>query len=232
MPFFWVVPLALYLLTFILVFARWPVVWTGTPHTVMLYVQPCFLLFLVLRMVSHLQFPYWPVACDFSLNLAAFFTTTLMCHGELAKDRPNARHLTEFFLWMSVGGVVGGLFNAIIAPLTLPFGIIEYPIAMVAACLLRPYMAEDVSQASTLTTRPSLAEVPAALVDGLLFLLGMATVSAGTIRPDQQRTADARLLGASLRVVVEPAGDHSRCRHTGRVCLLRVADGGHRRSRA
>ena len=39
-PFIWIIPLALYLLTFILVFARWPVPWVGMPHTILLYVQP------------------------------------------------------------------------------------------------------------------------------------------------------------------------------------------------
>src|SRR5205807_5638278 len=65
-PFLWVIPLALYLMTFILVFARWPVVWTETPHTIMLYLQPCFLLFLVLRMVAHLQISW--LSAEFILH--------------------------------------------------------------------------------------------------------------------------------------------------------------------
>ncbi len=153
-PLFWVVPLALYLLTFILVFARWPVVWTETPHTVVLYLQPCFLLFLVLRMVGQISVPTWG---DFALHLAAFFFTTLLCHGELAKDRPSTRHLTEFYLWMSVGGVCGGLFNALFAPKFLPYGILEYPLAMVVACLLRPYMVQDITEGAV----PSGRAVPA-----------------------------------------------------------------------
>ena len=51
------------------------------------------------------------------LHLIAFFATALVCHGELAKDRPPARHLTEFYLWISIGGVCGGFFNALLAPL-------------------------------------------------------------------------------------------------------------------
>jgi len=143
---FWILPLALYLLTFILVFARWPVVWTGTPHTVVMFVQPCVILFLVLKMNVHdIQLPYViisPTGWEFVLNLAAFFATTLMCHGELAKDRPGTKYLTEFFFWMSVGGVVGGLFNAIFAPIVFQYGLWEYPIAMVFACLLRSNMVE------------------------------------------------------------------------------------------
>ncbi|MBI3410768.1 MAG: hypothetical protein HY040_20725, partial [Planctomycetes bacterium] len=121
--------------TFILVFARWPVVWTGVPHTVMLYVQPCCLMFLVLAMVGQLAIPTWFL---FALHVGSFFATALVCHGELARDRPAARYLTEFYLWMSVGGVLGGMFNALIAPLAFSIGVIEYPLAMALACVLRP----------------------------------------------------------------------------------------------
>lgn len=140
-PFFWVIPLALYLLTFIFVFARWPVVWTDVPHTIVLYAQPCFLLFLVLIKVANLALPStW---MEFAFHVAAFFTTTLMCHGELAKDRPQARHLTEFYLCMSVGGVVGGMFNALVAPLVFTFGVVEYSLAMVLSCFCRPRMVTE-----------------------------------------------------------------------------------------
>ena len=143
--FFWILPLGLYLLTFILVFARWPIVWTGTPHRVMLAVQPVFVLLLVFKMISKAVLPTW---AEFLIHLSAFFTTTLVCHGELARDRPGARHLTEFYFWMSLGGVLGGLFNALVAPLAFQWGIWEYPIALALACLLRPH----------LVTRPFLAE--------------------------------------------------------------------------
>lgn len=136
-PFFWVIPLALYLLTFILVFARWPVVWTEGPHTLLLYIQPCFLMFLVLILVAKLSLP---TALEFFIHLAAFFTTALVCHGELARDRPDASNLTEFYLWMSVGGVLGGMFNALVAPPLFWFGVVEYFLAMVLASLLRPPM--------------------------------------------------------------------------------------------
>jgi hypothetical protein len=139
-PLFWVIPLALYLVTFILVFARWPVVWTDVPHTIMLYVQPCCLLFVVLVKVGRLAPSTW---MEFALHLAAFFSTTLMCHGELAKDRPPPRYLTEFYLWMSVGGVLGGMFNALAAPLIFRFGVIEYSLAMVLSCFVRPRMVTD-----------------------------------------------------------------------------------------
>jgi len=112
-PFFWVIPLALYLMTFIAVFARWPVVWTGEPHEFVLYAQPCFLMFLMMVFLASLSPPIW---LTFLLHIGAFVFITLMCHGELAKDRPGAERLTEFYLWMSFGGMLGGLFNALFAP--------------------------------------------------------------------------------------------------------------------
>lgn len=137
-PVFWVVPLALYLLTFILVFSRWPVVWTDWPHFVVLYAQPFLLMGLVIVLVAKLSM--LSTAMEFLLHILVFFLTTLMCHGELAKDRPSTRHLTEFYLWLSVGGVLGGLFNALIAPMYFKMGVVEYPLALVLACLLRPRM--------------------------------------------------------------------------------------------
>jgi len=51
------------------------------------------------------------------IDVFAFFMTAMVCHGELAKDRPGVRHLTEFYLLMSVGGMLGGMFNGLFAPL-------------------------------------------------------------------------------------------------------------------
>jgi hypothetical protein len=60
-----------------------------------------------------------------------------VCHGELAKDRPPPAQLTEFYLWLALGGVLGGMFNAIVAPLIFP-RVLEYPLAIILVCLLRP----------------------------------------------------------------------------------------------
>ena len=61
----------------------------------------------------------------------------MVCHGELARSRPSAKHLTEFYLWISVGGVLGGTFNALIAPVIF-HSVIEFPLVLVLAALLRP----------------------------------------------------------------------------------------------
>jgi hypothetical protein len=139
-PLFWVVPLALYLLSFILVFMRWPINWLEKAHDYVLYLQPALLALLVLFItISGVGAFIYPT----TFMLLAFTATALACHGELAKDRPSAKHLTEFYLLMSVGGAVGGLFNGIIAPFAFKkFGVVEFGLALVIAGLLRPALME------------------------------------------------------------------------------------------
>ncbi|MEE9613640.1 MAG: fused MFS/spermidine synthase [Thermodesulfobacteriota bacterium] len=130
-PLLWVVPLALYLLTFVIVFARRPVL----GHSLMLRVQPI-LIVAVLALLVEGWVVIWWVA--FPLHLAAFFVTAMVCHGELVSSRPPAADLTEFYIWMSVGGILGGVFSAIVAPVVFD-SVAEYPLAIVLACLLRPF---------------------------------------------------------------------------------------------
>ncbi len=133
-PLFWVLPLALYLLSFILVFLRYPIPWTTMPHNVMKPIQAFVICVLCLFIVLGSRSPTWAT----SITLVSFFFAAMVCHGELARDRPSTRHLTEFFLWMSVGGMLGGVFNGLVAPLIFLGGVAEYPLAIVAVCLLRP----------------------------------------------------------------------------------------------
>jgi hypothetical protein len=60
-----------------------------------------------------------------------------MCHNQLAADRPAASHLAEFYLWFSLGGVLGGIFNAMVAPMIFR-SVVEYPLVILLACLLLP----------------------------------------------------------------------------------------------
>ena len=129
-PLLWVIPLALYLLTFTLVFARR----TLLPHAAMVRVLPALVLILALLLVSRTTSPVWLVL---PLHLLGFFVAAMVCHGELARDRPTVEHLTTFYLLMAVGGVLGGAFNALLSPLLFDM-IAEYPIALVLACLLCP----------------------------------------------------------------------------------------------
>jgi hypothetical protein len=125
-PLMWIVPLALYLLTFILAFARreW------IPRLLLVRAFPMFVVALVL--LYNLQSAE-PIAGLIGLHLVTFFLAALLCHGRLAADRPGPEHLTEFYLWLSVGGVLGGVFNALIAPVVF-HAIVEYPLALALAC--------------------------------------------------------------------------------------------------
>lgn len=129
-PLFWIVPLVIYLLTFALVFAKRALV----PHAVVVRVLPI----LVLPLASLIIFDSsLPAALQSPVHLATFFIAAMVCHGELARMRPHGRYLTEFYLCVSIGGVLGGLFNALLAPLLFTT-VLEYPLALVLACALRP----------------------------------------------------------------------------------------------
>jgi spermidine synthase len=78
------------------------------------------------------------------MHLGAFFIAAMVCHGELVRLRPHTENLTEFYLFMSVGGVLGGIFNAIVAPLAFDL-LIEYSIALALVCYLRPGDDPDLS---------------------------------------------------------------------------------------
>jgi hypothetical protein len=126
-PLLWVLPLALYLLTFVLVFARRPLL----PHATIKRITPFVLVPVAIMTVQgEHDLGWFPVAA----HLAMFFLAAMLCHGELVASRPGADRLTEFYLWMSFGGVLGGVFNALVAP-TIFVTVIEYPLVMVAALL-------------------------------------------------------------------------------------------------
>ncbi len=130
-PLLWIIPLTLYLLSFVLVFSRW----ANIIHRLSLQLQPIVLLpFIAYSFINPAILPYW---LDLTLHLAAFFLATMVCHGELAKNRPHTAYLTLYYLIMSFAGMLGGMFNTFVAPFIFQ-GIYEYPLMIVAALLLRP----------------------------------------------------------------------------------------------
>src|SRR5262249_51121907 len=78
-----------------------------------------------------------PVLLVLSLHLLGLFWTAMVCHGELARTRPAVDDLTTFYWWLALGGVLGGMFSALAAPVLFT-GLAEYPFMIVLACLLRP----------------------------------------------------------------------------------------------
>jgi hypothetical protein len=129
-PLLWVIPLALYLLSYVLVFQTRPVI----PHEWFVTAQPYVIAVLVATFAVDVRLNILVV---FLIHIAAFFVTAMVCHGELAGRRPAARHLTAFYLWMAVGGVVGGLLAGVVAPRLFNW-IAEYPLLILAAILCRP----------------------------------------------------------------------------------------------
>ncbi len=129
-PLLWIVPLALYLVTFIIAFGR------GSARAAAIAGRflPLLMLPIAVVFVGRLGIP---LTLAIALHLLTFVAAGLVCHGALAADRPNTDHLTEFYLWIAFGGMLGGLFNSLLAPVMFT-GIAEYPIALIAACLLRP----------------------------------------------------------------------------------------------
>jgi hypothetical protein len=127
-PLLWVIPLSLYLATFIIVFSER----TTRVHRFVLRAFPIGVLILAVAMILEVSRPLLIVA---AIHLLAFFIVALTCHGELAKDRPAPGYLTHFYLCLAIGGALGGLFNAIVAP-TLFDALLEYPVALVLSCFL------------------------------------------------------------------------------------------------
>jgi len=128
LPLLWVVPLSLYLLSFVVVFARQPLL----PHALMVRALPLAVMALVPVLAAGLVQPFL-----IPLHLLTFFGAAMVCHGELARLRPSARDLTAFYLAIAVGGMLGGGFNALVAPLVFD-RVAEYPLGVFLACLCLP----------------------------------------------------------------------------------------------
>jgi len=128
-PFLWVLPLALYLLTFVIAFSDKPLIpWPMTLLLQAIFVSIC-------TWMLPFSTAYW--ALLFIIHLGTFFFTALMCHQGLAARRPPPDRLTEFYLLLSLGGVLGGSFNALVAPIIFD-NIYEYPLVLILALFARP----------------------------------------------------------------------------------------------
>ena len=129
-PLLWVMPLSLYLLTWVLVFQSRPLL----PHWLMLVAQPVAIaVVIVLLAIGGEQ----NLLLTLGGSLVCFFVIAMACHGELAQARPDAKYLTGYYVALSFGGMVGGLFAGLIAPFTFSW-IAEYPILIALAVLCRP----------------------------------------------------------------------------------------------
>jgi hypothetical protein len=129
-PLLWVLPLSLYLLTWVLVFQSRPLL----PHKFMLMLQPLAIMgVIVLLAIGGEQ----NLLLTLGGHQLCFFIIAMACHGELARTRPAAKYLTGFYVALSFGGMIGGLFAGLIAPFTFSW-VAEYPILVALAVLCRP----------------------------------------------------------------------------------------------
>ncbi len=141
LPLLWVLPLVLYLITMIIAFG------SKTERAVKDFTRPMVLLVIgamLLLMANEIKVGESMVMIIL-IELFLLTAIGIVCHGRLALDRPAATHLTEFFLLMSVGGALGGLFNGIIAPLFFTTNL-EYPITLVLAVSILPWSKDLVGQ--------------------------------------------------------------------------------------
>jgi hypothetical protein len=129
-PFIWLPPLALFLMTFVLAFRQGG---QGLFRAASMLQLP--FLTLVICFLGWGGGDFWKVTC--LAGLGAFLTTSMMCHRELYESRPPANHLTEFYIWMSLGGVLGGIFAAIVAP-NIFRTIYEFPLLLLLGMAFRP----------------------------------------------------------------------------------------------
>ncbi|NJL91545.1 MAG: fused MFS/spermidine synthase [Coleofasciculaceae cyanobacterium SM2_1_6] len=136
-PLFWAIPLIVYLLTFILAFTNNSLINQQFNYQKFLPLLPVILTALVISFLLQLM---RPIALLVPLHLLGLFFVGYICHGELASDRPQPNYLTLFYFWISVGGVAGGIFNAIISPLLFT-SILEYPSVLIISFLLLPKLA-------------------------------------------------------------------------------------------
>lgn len=129
-PFLWVIPLALYLLSFVIAFQDR----TTVSREAALAVQAATLAGACA--LIHVRVGVFLLGAV--LHFAAFFLTALVCAQALTAHRPRPRHLTDFYLCMAVGGVIGGGFNAFVAPLAFST-VAEYPAVLAISALVRPW---------------------------------------------------------------------------------------------
>ena len=191
-PFLWVLPLSLYLLTFVFAFAG-------------LYRRSLWGSLLVLSLGAMALLWNWGFALPFAVQLmgsaAVLFTACMVCHGELARSAPGAPHLTTFYLTIAAGGALGGLLVALLAPAVFS-DFWKLPLFLLASyALLIVVIHRDRGAVPEAVTLPlsSAALVSVLVIASVGFVLP-------TVRRDRGTVATARNFYGVLRVQDAPAG--------------------------
>jgi spermidine synthase len=186
-PLMWVLPLAVYLLTFILVFAKRQIL----PHQVVVRVVPFLLLLMPVVMLMDLGVsPLLMV----TIHIGTFFFVSMLCHGEMARLRPPANQLTEFYLMMSVGGVLGGSLNALVAPVVFQ-DVFEYPLMLIAACFVLPRLTVKRETAATAPAARHFQGIDLAWPAGLLAFILIAHYALSSAGVDNKTLVGVAVFG-------------------------------------
>lgn len=171
-PLLWVLPLALYLLAFVLAFRERALV----PDRVLAGVQAWGTALALGGLVLH-----WPLGIGLPLHLGLFLANALIGHRALYRLRPGPARLTEFYLHLSLGGVIGGVACSLVAPAVFST-VLEYPLLLVAAVACRPGLAEALRAGR----RAGLARLA-----GPLAILAVASAVVGLAGPEVWMVATA-----------------------------------------
>lgn len=150
-PFLWVIPLALYLLTFVFAFGKNADAWRDP----VALLQPISLAALIVAYTQN-EFVF-----TLGANLVCFFLSALVCHLALSARRPPVGRLTEFYMWVSIGGVLGGAATALLAPVIFN-DVYEYPLALAAVALFLPRRDRPLPQYAALAI--AIAAIAVALI--------------------------------------------------------------------
>ena len=172
MPLLWVIPLGLYLLTFVIAFSTRHIVsldWLARAQPVAVILALILIFILPTGAFNRFQ--------AFGFHAVVFTLVALMCHLQLAKTIPSnsTRHLPLFYLLIATGGALGGILNAFIAPVVFTSAI-EYPAMLIAACLLNPLW--RFGRRDLLIVAAAATLLICALTDSSLFLVLIATIGA------------------------------------------------------
>jgi spermidine synthase len=212
-PLLWIIPLALYLLTFIAAFSRF-----GDAVTrVAARTWPIAVVAVVLALVLEARRPLLAIV---GLHLVVLVAAGCLCHGRLRACRPGVSRLTEFYLFLAIGGALGGVFNSLLAPLLFN-ALHEYPVTIVLACLALPLAETSARPWSRalwvlpaallgwvwIGPRPAPSAVASAIDPALLFAAGLPVLVLFVLsrrRALFTAAAAAMLLGLAVR------GDGSR----------------------
>jgi hypothetical protein len=190
-PMLWVIPLALYLLTFVIAFSKGSARLEGAT----LFVQPAAV---ALMLAAYNGAGDW--IGTVAGILGGFFFSALVCHLALARTRPGVDRLTEFYFFVSLGGVLGGVFAALIAPVVFN-NVYEFPLALALVALFRPRETSDLVRLNNATLAASIMMVVLALtmlrlepLDSVIVLgaLGAAAAMVAAGWADDGRPAPLR----------------------------------------